>query len=268
MPQDEGYFFAYDSSDLKIPNHTHYSELRNSITSPYTPIYSNAYGYLHDKVPHKTADQIYRSLRVLSLDEFSRLCQWAHRSIEFSSILLLIIEACSSSLLVMPTGLSVALEGLTNLISKDNEEALAPIGDKQKVRKVRAELAVIISANAEGISDDGLKILKSRVENINQLTNKAKLTKPFELLKFRLEDEDKKAIEHRNDFLHGRFTLTPDKDLQETNNQIYYVALRLYTLVSVLVLKSIGYDNKIVNYPMIHNSIFKKKLDEDYFRQV
>lgn len=268
MPQDEGYFFTYDKVDLQHPRHIHYSELRPTIKSMYAPLYADAFGYLHSKSDRTSIEEIHRTLRVLNAKEFSKLCQWAHQSLEFSSILLLIIEACSSSLLVMPSGLSVALEGLTDLLVKQNAEKVAPISSKPIAKKVREELLKVLSSNSSKISSEGLAILKRRIENINQLTNQAKLTKPFELFKFALTEEDKSAINHRNDFLHGRLTLAIEGDVKNANNEIYYVALRLYTLLAVLILKSVGYDNKIVNYPVVHNDVYNKELDEPSFRQV
>lgn len=264
FPQDEGYFFAYEKQDLKEPNHIYYTEFRDTINSMYSPIYGNAYGYIRES---KLAEKIYPTLRTLTLKEFSKLCQWTHTSIDFSSILLLIIEASTSSLLVMPSGFSVALEGLTDIIVKENEAKLAPIKDKKLAKEIRKELKKVVETYS-GIEKDGQQILKNRIDNINQLTNQSKLVKPFEVLKFILTGEDITAIEHRNDFLHGRINLTLGDDTKNANNEIYYISLRLYTLLSVLILKSIGYDNKIVNYPKIHETIYKKKLNEDHFRQI
>ncbi|MGS0747388.1 hypothetical protein [Halpernia sp. GG3] len=265
FPQDEGYFFAYDKPDLKEPIHIYYTEFRDSINSMYSPIYGNAYGYIRES---KLAERIYPTLRTLTLNEFSKLCQWTHTSVDFSSILLLIIEASTSSLLVMPSGFSVALEGLTDLIVKKNESKLAPIKDKKLAKEIRTELKSVIDKYSEKIEKVGQQILKNRIDNINQLTNQSKLTKPFEVLKFQLTNEDIIAIEHRNDFLHGRINLALGEDTKNANKEIYYVSLRLYTLLSVLILKSIGYDNKIVNYPKIHEDIYKKILNEDHFRQL
>ncbi|MBS1559352.1 MAG: hypothetical protein JST69_11575 [Bacteroidetes bacterium] len=264
MPQDEGYFFGYDQSDLKNPIHFCYTELRDSLESIYSPIYSNPHGYIRDR---KSAELYKGKLRTLTSTEFSKLCEWTHNSIEFSSILLLIIESCTSSLLVMPTGFSVALEGLTDLLMRENKKA-SPIVGKQLAKKLKQELTAIIDAHSSELTTDGLKILKAKIEHINQIPNRSKLTKPFENLGFKLTDEDVKAIEHRNDFLHGRLTLSPSEDVHSTNLEIYYVALRLYTLLAVLILKFVGYDNKILNHPKLQEATSGKKIDEEFYRQL
>lgn len=265
LPQNEGYFFAYDKLDLKEPKHICYTEFRDSLNSAYSPIYGNAYGYIREK---KLAKTIYPTLRTLSLQEFSKLCQWVYKSDDFSSILLLILEASTSSLLVMPSGFSVALEGLTNLIIKQNKDKIMPIQDSRIASKIRDELNMVITNYSLSISLEGQEIIRRKISNINQPTNKVKLSKPFEILNFLLTTEDIKAIEHRNDFLHGRINLIPDDNAGDCNREIYYISLRLYTLLAVLILKSVGYDNKIVNYPKIHETVYKKKLNESHFRQI
>lgn len=272
FPQDEGYFFAYGKADLKEATSFFYTEFRDSLFTLYTPIYSNSYGIIRDK---KIAKQVYKTLRTLSLKEFSRLCQWANDSTELASILILIIESGTSSLLVMPSGFSIALEGLTELIVQKNEEKVAPIKNKNLAKIIRSELNQVIKKHSSAIDPDGIAILKTRVEQINQLTNRSKLRKPFELLKFRLVEEDDNAIDHRNDFLHGRITLSisdaktvSGEEIKVANEKIYYVAMRLYDLLSILILKSIGYDNKILNHPKIHENVHKRKLDEPFFRQL
>jgi hypothetical protein len=242
--QDEGYFFSYDNSDLQTPNQIYYSEFRESLHSNYSPISSIAYRHVRDA---KFAKQASANLRTLTQNEFSKLCEWAHISVELSSILLLIVEASTSSLLVMPSGYSVALEGLTDLIVEKHEDKLAPIKDKRTAKAIRSELKTIIASYSNHLDEHSIKILNYRIDNINQLTNQSKLVKPFEVLKFELTKEDIKAIEHRNHFLHGRITLeTDDKhDIHAANEEIYYISLRLYTLLSVLILKSVGYDNRL-----------------------
>lgn len=262
--QDEGYYFSYDSPHLKHPIHINYRAFRKSIYTDYTPVYENAHGYIRDS---QLANNVSPTLRPISSFEFSKLCQWTYDSIDFLAILLLIIESCSSSLLVMPSGLSVALEGLTELLIKNKGEQLLPIKDKKIAKKVRNEISKIIKIYSSEIDSEGQKVLKSRVENINQLTNRNKLIKPFELLGFTLSKEDIKAIEHRNDFLHGKTSLTMENN-GDGNKEVYYVSLRIYTLLAVLILKSIGFDNKIVNYPKINEDAYDKKLDEPHFRQI
>lgn len=264
FPQNEGYFFSYETIDMRIPKQFLYSEFRDSIYSFYSPIYSNAHGYIRD---NKIAEDEQKGLRVMTSFEFSTLCRKVHYNNDFLAILLLILESSTSSLLVMPSGFSIALEGLTELYVEENEEKVAPINNKKQAKNLRKELMEILDSHKDIIGEDAISIISKRIDNINQPTNQDKLIKPFELLNFKLTEDDKKAINHRNDFLHGRITLSSDDD-SIGERKTYHIALRLYTLLSVLILKSIGYNGKILNYPKIHESASSDKIIEPYYRQI
>jgi hypothetical protein len=263
---NEGYYFSYETPDLQHPAHIYYTSFRDSIHTAYCPVWENAYAYKHS-IGRKLAESIQPTLRKLSAKEFAKLCKWTHESLDFQGILLLILESMKASLLFMPAGLSVALESLTDFLVKKDEEKVLPM-KKQLARKVRDELFQVIEKYKNEIEEEGIATLTKRIENINQLTNRNRLVKPFERLGFQLTEEDKKAIEHRNDFLHGKLTLKSDLLAEEDDRDVYYIALRLYTLLSVLILKSIGYDNKIVNYPKIHERTYNRNVDESPFRQI
>lgn len=264
FPQNEGYFFSYKTIEMNIPIQFLYSEFRDSIYSFYSPIYSNAHGYIRD---HKIAEDEQKGLRVITSSEFSELCRKVHSNNDFLAILLLILESSTSSLLVMPSGFSIALEGLTELYEKKHEEKVAPIKNKSQARDLREDLIKTLDGHRNIIGEEAISIISKRIDNINQPTNQDKLMRPFELLNFKLTEDDKKAISCRNDFLHGRITLHAN-DGSEGGLKTYHIALRLYTLLSVLILKPIGYDSKILNYPKIHESVCSNKIEEPYYRQI
>lgn len=119
---------------------------------------------------------------------------------------------------------------------------------------------------------DDLLTLHKRIDNLNRITNKARLKAPFDLLKITLNVEDLKILETRNDFLHGR---VPDltkaganRSTERTNKDLYYCSMRFYTLLNMLILKWIGYDNRVVNLPKIKEEFTEIRLEEEPFRQV
>ena len=195
--QDEAFYFSYDNPEMDVPVSFGLKRYRKSISSIYIPIYSNAGGYIFD---HDQIKKINPGLRPLSTQEFSKLCQWASRSFEFTAILLLIIEATKTSLTIMPAAYAVALESITDLIVLDNEEVFAPVKDKKLSAEIRAKLKDALNEFEDKLDTTALNTYKARLDNLNQLTNKSKLTKPFELLKFSLSKADIDAIDHRNDF--------------------------------------------------------------------
>jgi hypothetical protein len=264
---NRGYFFAHTKMDMKHPKHFRCLAYRDSIKSGYQPVYSNAYGYL----PRSPLAKKYQPLlRPVTIKEFSVLCEKIYSSLDFASMIMLILESSVASLLFMPGGYAIAIETISDLIIDKKKLKLAPIHTKPAARKIRKELIEVLEKNSATISS--IATLKKRVDNINQPTNKARLKAPFELLGIDLVEEDLKILETRNDFLHGKTPdLTksgPDGSTNRINKDLFYCSMRFYILLNLLILKLIGYDNKIVNYPKIHEGYTEIKLDEEPYRQV
>jgi len=142
---NQGYFFAYTNKEMEQPKHFRYVALRDSIKSGYSPIYSNAYSYLHHN--RLLAEKYYPLLRPVSLNEFSLLCEKIYDSIDFSSTLMLILESSVASLLFMPGGYAIALETLSDLVIGKKKLKLAPIKDKSVSRKIRKEILEVLNNN-------------------------------------------------------------------------------------------------------------------------
>lgn len=267
---NQGFFFAYTKKDRKQPKHFRCVALRDSIRSGYSPIYSNAYGYLHHN--RSLAEKYYPLLRPVSLNEFSLLCEKIHNSLDFSSTLMLILESSVSSLLFMPGGYAIALETISDLVIGNTKLKLAPIKDKAVSRKIRKEFLVVLNRNSETLAASDLDTVKKRIDQFNQTTNKARLRAPFDLLNITLLDEDLKILETRNDFLHGRVPELTNagakRSTDKINKDLYYCSMRFYTLLNMIILKWMGYDNRVVNYPKIHEGFTQIRLEEEPFRQV
>lgn len=267
---NQGYFFAYKKKDRKTPDYFRYMSLRGSINSIYSPTYANVYGYLRN---NKTQAKKYKKiLRPLSFEEFSTLSNKVYDSLEFSSVLLLILESCVASLVFMPGGFAIALETLSDLVIGKQKLKLAPIKDKAISRKIRKEMLEVLNNNGQTIDEDDILTLKKRIDQLNQTTNKSRLKAPFDLLNIEINAEDIKVLETRNDFLHGRFpdllNLGEDRSNNFISKEFYYCAMKLYTLLNMVILKWIGYDNRVVNYPKVQESYTQIKLKEEIFRQV
>lgn len=266
---NQGFFFAYTTKEKKEPKHFRLVQFRDSIKSGYTPIHSNAYAYLHR---NPIAKHYYPLLRPVSLQEFSLLCEKIHGSLDFSSMILLMLESSVASLLFMPGGFAIALETISDIIIGNKKQKLAPIKDKAISRKIRKEFHEVLGKYSTSILPDDLITLHKRIDQLNQMTNKSRLKAPFDLLGIKLLDEDLKILETRNDFLHGR---VPDltntganRSTERINKDLYYASVRFYTILNILILKWIGYDNRVVNHPKLQEPFTKILLDEEPFRQV
>lgn len=265
---NDGFFFQYENIKMKDVVGIAYRQMRGSIKCQYVPTYSNPFGYIHDI---EKADLYKDKVRTLNLKEFSNLCQYCHEIDDIKSILLLLIEVHTQTLVSAPGILSIALETLANVFYKQNESTLAPIKTKSISKKLRKELLKTLDNFKDEIDSEGKEIVKLRIDQINQRTNRNKLLIPFKILKIPISSKDIEAIEQRNAFLHGKTPMVKEikpKSLNEADKFRYYLYLKLYVLISSIVMKYIGYDNLIVNYPKIYEKDTGIELDEGYYRQI
>lgn len=172
----------------------------------------------------------------------------------------------------MAGGYAIVLETLSDLIRGDDELKLAPIKDKPKAKSLRKQLLKVLGDECASLPVDDLAVLKSRIEQINQVTNGERLKAPFTKLGITVLERDIEVLKSRNDFLHGRIPniskTVANPEEEEKNRDLYYASLRFYTLLSTLILKWIGFDNYVINYPKLNQDYCKIKLKEQYFRKI
>ena len=266
--QNEGFFFQYKNPELNVPTSFYHTEFRKSIKASYTPIYSNPHGVIHDR---KVADKYLDKIRVMSGLSFSRLCHLAHSESDMKSALFLILETNTTSLVSSPGLFSIALETLANFVYQKNESKLAPIPDKKFAKQLRSELKTVIQNHSKEIGAEAEAILNNRIDQINQRTNREKLLIPFNVLGIELNEIDIQAIEQRNSFLHGKIPMIQDEkpeNISEEDKLRYFLHLKLFTLLSALILKLSGFNGHIVNYPKIHELSTRKNLREKHYRKI
>ncbi|WP_165840853.1 hypothetical protein [Larkinella punicea] len=136
------------------------------------------------------------------------------------------------------------------------------------VKKYIKYLEVLIEKETQKLGDFKTVIEEFKVsEKINNLLRKPKnrdvFTNIFSELDIILSEYDEKSLDKRNYFLHGNISLTAKTDKEIDNNNILLYAMNVYTLLNALILKSIGYDGKILDW----HKIFLK-LEEDYTRNI
>ncbi len=264
LMQDECYFFYYEQKDTNTFNSFEYKQLRDSIRTSYTPINSNPYGW---DLNNSIAKDYEGKLTNISQKQFSELCKRTYSDIEIEGIILLILESSSRSLVLMPAGLSVALESLTQYFSDKHPEILRPIPEKQVSDSFKTELREVLLSYKDKIKSQGLEILKNKINDINNPTNSEKLKAPFKIFNVALTEIDEKVLSHRNDFLHGNITLKGKKG-KEYSMESFEISLRLITLLNIIILKMIGYEGYILNHAKLQEKGIGKIIDEEPFRKI
>lgn len=254
------------------------NNIRPTIKSLYRPIITNPYSRL--EIDRKTADILYNKnkLKRVSSENLSRLVNKIYTEPEFSAAILVILEASSiRSLLIIPSSFAVIVEQLSSHLSTEESGLERPISDKKLQKKLIKELYIVIDENSKGLTNENILKLKRRLNEINKptnkehLTNNEKLSRPFEQLGIPLNIHDHNIIEHRNDLLHGNILIencASIRDENKTNLYLSYVSAKLFTLISKLILKSIGYNGYIYNQSKYLEKHMKIETTEEYFEKL
>lgn len=186
-----------------------------------------------------------------SFDVFSNLCNIIKNNSVFARSCQLIIESNNTKEYLLKAGiLSIALETVTTLIYEENKEKIKPIPNKQIADSIRQDLLKEISKYNEEISEEAMKILTSKINEINRPTNSKKLAFPFEYYGIALNEVEKKILNHRNKFLHGSSPFE-ETQLEQKQTELLFIISHLLFMVNSLLLKYVGYSGHITHNPSI-----------------
>lgn len=266
--QDESFLLKSDSIEFNSAYDLRYLQLRPTLSSHGTcnPIYKNPYGYTREE---SIIDSVGQQLTTVDSKLFSKLVSKVHSDKDYAVLILLILEANTSSLILRPAGYSVALEKLTNIIVEENK-GLKPIPDKALSKRFRKEVSEVLAKLKTEIeqvgNEDSITILQKNIDKINNPTNRDKLTKPFEIYEIWLNKEDVDAIDNRNNFLHGR-----NIKIEEGSDEfieIWSISMRLNKIINMLILKHIGYTGYVINHLKHNESSLGYAVEENLFEKI
>ena len=269
-PGDYGYIFKFDTIDSV--DFSFYEFLSSFVASHddhnYTVISSDVYSYiLYGDISNKEkrnefVEKHKDDFHGISYDSFSLLCENLLNNQKFSDGIHSIMEARKSSLIAMGILYSVALESLSALVTDENKE------------KRKALQENLISTAQKFFEDEKLELelkdspIEKRLNSVNDPTNADKLIKPYELLNIPLFDDDKKIINHRNDFLHGKPICNLTLDDDNGFKKLWYIALRLNFLANAIALKYINHKGNIKNLSGLLLPDYTDKNQQPTFRKI
>lgn len=249
--------------------------LRPAIKGMYSPITTNPYSY--PDIDRDVSDEFINRLTRISLKNLSSLVKKIYYEPEFSVAILVIAEATSiRSLLIIPSSFAVIIEQLSKHLSKHETGLEKPIPDINLQKTIIQDLFKVIDTYSVLLKDDSILKLKRRLNDLNKpinkkhLTNNEILTRPFEQLGIKLTLHDISIIEHRNDLLHGNLLLKNEGEENQVDTNLYttYVSAKLFTLISKLILKSIGYQGYVYNQAKYLEKQLRIDTNEDFFEKI
>lgn len=231
-----------------------YSKLRGSIKNFYKPHNVNFHSFVSLSAAEK-AEVDLLDVKPVSQKVFQELCGKITSSSRYQVLILLLLEGISSTLITAPSLLSVALEEITTMICEKNKDRINPIKEKSLAQKVRKAMIEVLKGYKDQIDEPGMKVIETRLNNLNSPTNSNKLVLPFELNGISLQESEVLAIKDRNKFLHGEVyhRVNESGDRVEIENlELLRIMLRLFHLISLLVLKDIGFSGVVLNHVKLH----------------
>jgi hypothetical protein len=269
MPGGENYIFSGEDFVYQRLS-------RESLKSIYHPVTSNPYSQLHKESEREIAASYYGKMKVIPASVISELVTQLRQNIDFSVAMIFLMEVASlKSVVSMPGVFSVILESLANCIITTPDTIEKLISDKQLNCRIISDLNAVIDRYQDAITPEAEIKIRRRLNEINKpinhkrLKNAEKLRAPFDQLKIKLTEEDEKAIECRNNLLHGNILMNDEvkRTSKEIDYHMMYISAKLYTLLSKLILKMCGYDGYVIN----HSKFYEKNYlntKEDYFMKI
>lgn len=269
MPGGENYIFS-------SKNFVYQRLARKALKSIFHPVTSNPYSFtvLHDQ--RKITENYESKLAVIPSSVVSNFVTKIHDSEELSVAIIFLMEVTSlSSVVSMPGVFSVILESFANIIINEQNIRESLISDEELAQEIIDELNLVIDNHTSKIHPDAVIKIRRRLASINQpintnkISNAMKLREPFDQLGITLSSIDEKAIEYRNDLLHGNILMhdVTKRTSKEIDDRMLYVSAKLYTLISKLILKYCGYNGYVINHAKFYD--FKGEIGEvDFFEKI
>lgn len=273
----EGFYLAYKDAQMKKPVGLVYQELRNGIynnpamftTNPYTGIDKIKFRRnKHGAIPKKLIKSIEKDMTRFNEDHYSALVQLILKNDKILRAISQIVYNQSTSLEIKIPILYVALESITAAIATSGDKALKPIEDNKLFNKLAERLKAEVGqfAKDNGFSQEQVEKLQpilGKITNLNSPINADKLSKTFPLLGYTLTPDDEYVISKRNLFLHGNMINLQFPEEEYGFRELYGLSLRLNFLLVVLLLKSVGFSGRIINYNRLFEHITKIPNAED-----
>lgn len=252
---DQYYYQTFDLVDPNRIEHIRYEKKEQSAITQY-PLF-DSFSFKQYVESLNRTDILRVVSDSMSIDVFSNLCFQIKTKESFSRACRLIVEGNQSKQTLLKAGiLSIALETLSEMINNENIDKSKPIKDKNLERQLRKKVLESIQEFKGKISPSGMKIIESKINDLNKLPNSKKLSMPFEIYCIKLSAEDMEILNYRNSFLHGVIPKIPEtKNVQV---ELEYITLKICFLLNCLILRYVGYTGHLINYP----ALFRKNNNE------
>lgn len=250
-----GEYFVFERGSLadEVSNHFNWGVTAEERSTPLTPIPTNVYGFTRN---HQYAERFWPPTKISS-SSLSKLVEMIIQNEKFELCVLQICESFNTNLVVRPTIYYVIIEALSNIFHEGAEVKFSStiIGKddfSSKFLKPALELLSTLSPDKET-----LEIMKNSLSRVNVAPNAARLGRMFEALGIELSKNDNKILNYRNSVLHGHHSAIgrlPAHFQKSLDHALLYTSHRLYTLISLYLMRLIGYKGPVLDWVKIEQT--------------
>ncbi|WP_099463096.1 hypothetical protein [Parabacteroides provencensis] len=273
---NEVFIVAANRKSFNVPVGIYFKTLRKSIKGQYSIFTTNAYSVLMPLSAKMTAkDAKERMLTLIerhwkfridriSMEVFSNMVTLFNDHDSIARAALMTLSASWLEHEVQSGVYCIAFETLCSKIYKTHS-LIAPRAISECSWNSLKPVFSDVVTNTTCLSEDEIKFIKNKLENLNQPTNASKLRLPFEVLGYNLSQAEIKAINDRNKFLHGHLNI--DKGDKEID-KLFYTSLMFHKLCCVLILKLSGFEGYIINNIPLHAPFVNYAIREWGFKRI
>jgi hypothetical protein len=271
----ETYIVASKSKSFSSPVGLYYKSLREAIFSQYSIFTTNAYSVLIPiarKMKAENAEE--RMMKILEEkwkfriervreDVFSRMMNLFYEHESISRAALTTLTASKLGLELQAGVYCIAFETICNSINKIYNLQVQHIINETQWRTILPDLLEIF--NQSSLPKEAINFGKNKINNLNQPTNKDKLTLSSKAVEYNLSKEEIKAINDRNLFLHGHLNVKPE---EKEIDKLFYTSIMFHRLCCTLILKMSGFNGHIVNNIALYAPDINSKANEWGFKKI
>lgn len=241
----EHFYFSYTSTDFETPTFFFYQNAGDSVLTRQELINPPQFrSYI------KSDSEEYPALTPLLFPEatLASLVKHTMAKPQLERAIELLIEAnVTKSPLIKCSVFSVALETMVELIYSENKKFFEPIKRSAELKLLLKQLQSVVDDKKNNFTDIEYQSLSKKISYLNTPFNKDKYLFAFKFYNIQLPEIFTLLLNTRNLYFHGK-TPYAEGTLKENIRDLHSDADRLRLLVSILILKYIGYKGHIKNH--------------------
>lgn len=270
---DEAFYVSSNNIDFSDDLQVSYTGLRETILSDYNVFTTNGASVLAGLREsqglkwEEESNEWLLKLEYFPVEVFEKLTELFFDHDSLLRSLFIILEANSLALELKAGAYCIAYEGICHTLKKILIiETSSVIDAKTWTNSVKPVFeGCIEKLFSEKVIDDSAKgILSRKINSLNQPTNKDALSAPFKHFGYELKPYEIKAIDNRNSFLHGGSPVNVKQE-DKAFKALYFNAVTLHKLASIMLLKLAGFKGYVINYAKLHEHMTDQILEEDGF---